>query len=109
MATADWAGTHNIAPPPPGGVLVEGGQRVVLFHRINGVQQEVVGEGTHFLIPWFQRAIHYDVRMRPRRIETVTGTKGAAPPPPLPRPLAPVRPTRLGRLTEGARGGDKAT
>jgi len=55
---------------------VDGGQRVVLFHRLKGVQQNVVGEGTHFLLPWFQRAVFFDVRTRPRRIETVTGTKG---------------------------------
>ncbi len=24
------------------------------------------GEGTHFLIPWLQRAILYDVRIKPR-------------------------------------------
>ncbi|ORZ33005.1 hypothetical protein BCR44DRAFT_1439320, partial [Catenaria anguillulae PL171] len=30
--------------------------------------QQVVGEGTHFVIPWLQRAIIYDVRTRPRNI-----------------------------------------
>lgn len=30
----------------------------------NGHQAK--GEGTHFLIPWLQRAILYDVRIKPR-------------------------------------------
>jgi hypothetical protein len=42
---------------------VDGGQRAVLFQKFSlsgnsaGVQEGVVGEGTHFLIPWFQQAI----------------------------------------------------
>lgn len=27
---------------------------------------QATGEGTHFLIPWVQRAILYDVRIKPR-------------------------------------------
>jgi prohibitin 1 len=54
---------------------VEGGQRVVIFDRLSGVQQQLVGEGTHFLIPWLQRPVNFDVRIRPRRIETMTGSK----------------------------------
>jgi len=55
---------------------VEGGHRAVIFNRISGVSSDVIGEGTHFLVPWFQRFILFDVRTRPRRIETVTGSKG---------------------------------
>ncbi|KAJ2596655.1 Prohibitin-1, subunit of the prohibitin complex (Phb1p-Phb2p) [Coemansia sp. RSA 1722] len=54
---------------------VKGGQRAVIFDRIQGVKQTVVGEGTHFLVPWLQRAIIYDVRTRPRLISTTTGSK----------------------------------
>ncbi|KAJ2376499.1 Prohibitin-1, subunit of the prohibitin complex (Phb1p-Phb2p) [Coemansia sp. RSA 2607] len=54
---------------------VKGGHRAVIFDRIQGVKQTVVGEGTHFLIPWLQRAIIYDVRTRPRLISTTTGSK----------------------------------
>ena len=42
---------------------VDGGQRAVLFQKFSftsksaGVQEGVVGEGTHFLVPWFQQAI----------------------------------------------------
>ena len=36
----------------------------------------VVGEGTHFRIPWFEYPMIYDIRARPRKIEAVTGSKG---------------------------------
>ena len=32
--------------------------------RFVGVKKEVVGEGTHFMIPWVQRPIIYDIRAR---------------------------------------------
>lgn len=54
---------------------VKGGSRAVIFDRFVGIKKDVVGEGTHFLIPWLQRAIIYDVRTRPRNIATTTGSK----------------------------------
>lgn len=54
---------------------VPGGKRAVIFDRINGVQNQVVGEGTHFLVPWLQKAVVYDVRTRPKTISTTTGSK----------------------------------
>ena len=54
---------------------VEGGRRAVIFDRLNGVQQQVIGEGTHFLIPWLQKAIIYDVKTKPKTIATTTGSK----------------------------------
>ena len=54
---------------------VKGGTRAVIFDRVSGVQEKVVNEGTHFLIPWLQRAIVYDVRTKPRNISTTTGSK----------------------------------
>ncbi|KAJ1663448.1 Prohibitin-1, subunit of the prohibitin complex (Phb1p-Phb2p) [Coemansia sp. RSA 1813] len=54
---------------------VKGGQRAVIFDRLQGVKQTVTSEGTHFLIPWLQRAIIFDVRTRPRLISTTTGSK----------------------------------
>ncbi|CAO3700401.1 unnamed protein product [Rhizopus stolonifer] len=54
---------------------VQGGYRAVIFDRIQGVKQTSVGEGTHFLIPWLQRAVLFDVRTKPRNISTTTGSK----------------------------------
>lgn len=54
---------------------VRGGTRAVIFDRLQGVKEQVVNEGTHFLIPWLQKSIIYDVRTRPRNISTTTGSK----------------------------------
>lgn len=54
---------------------VRGGTRAVIFDRLQGVKEEVVSEGTHFLVPWLQRSIHFDVRTKPRNIATTTGSK----------------------------------
>lgn len=55
---------------------VDGGSRAVIFDRFTGIKNHVVGEGTHFLIPWVQRAILYDIRSRPRNVSVITGSKG---------------------------------
>ena len=54
---------------------VDGGHRAVIFDRFAGVKQEVVGEGTHFMIPWVQTPIIYDIRARPKNVPTITGSK----------------------------------
>lgn len=48
----------------------------MIFDRFRGVQENVIGEGTHFLIPWVQRPIIFDIRARPRNIPVATGSKG---------------------------------
>lgn len=55
---------------------VDAGHRAVIFDRFRGVQDVVVGEGTHFLIPWVQKPIIFDCRSRPRNIPVITGSKG---------------------------------
>jgi len=54
---------------------VDGGHRAILYTRLYGVRNEVLGEGTHFRIPWFETPIVYDVRAKPRQIASLTGTK----------------------------------
>ncbi|KAL6452857.1 PHB1 Prohibitin-1 [Candida maltosa Xu316] len=54
---------------------VPGGKRAIIFDRIKGVEQRVIGEGTHFLVPWLQKAVIFDVRVEPRVITTTTGSK----------------------------------
>uniref|UniRef100_A0A8C8IAR4 Prohibitin n=1 Tax=Oncorhynchus tshawytscha TaxID=74940 RepID=A0A8C8IAR4_ONCTS len=51
------------------------GHRAVIFDRFRGVQDAVVGEGTHFLIPWVQKPIIFDCRSRPRNVPVITGSK----------------------------------
>ncbi|KAB1266152.1 Prohibitin [Camelus dromedarius] len=57
---------------------VDAGHRAVIFDRFRGVQDIVVGEGTHFLIPWVQKPIIFDCRSRPRNVPVITGSKGKA-------------------------------
>uniref|UniRef100_A0A3B1IMC1 Prohibitin n=1 Tax=Astyanax mexicanus TaxID=7994 RepID=A0A3B1IMC1_ASTMX len=55
---------------------VEGGQRAIIFNRIGGMEKDtVLAEGLHFRIPWFQYPIIYDIRARPRKISSLTGSK----------------------------------
>ncbi|XP_041122526.1 prohibitin isoform X2 [Polyodon spathula] len=54
---------------------VDAGHRAVIFDRFRGVQDIVVGEGTHFLIPWVQKPILFDCRSRPRNVPVITGSK----------------------------------
>ncbi|CAM1500584.1 Fc.00g097460.m01.CDS01 [Cosmosporella sp. VM-42] len=54
---------------------VKGGSRAVIFDRVSGVKEDVINEGTHFLVPWLQKSIIFDVRTKPRNIATTTGSK----------------------------------
>jgi prohibitin 1 len=76
---------------------VEAGHRAVIFDRLSGMfyishishisiishiiflfpglKPDAIEEGTHFLIPYLQKPIIFDVRTRPRNISTTTGSK----------------------------------
>lgn len=54
---------------------VDGGHRAIKYNRLHGVLPTIYPEGTHFLLPWFEHAIDYDVRAKPRSIASLTGTK----------------------------------
>uniref|UniRef100_A0A7N0VDZ0 Prohibitin n=2 Tax=Kalanchoe fedtschenkoi TaxID=63787 RepID=A0A7N0VDZ0_KALFE len=54
---------------------VEGGHRAIMFNRIVGVKDKVYPEGTHLMIPWFERPIIYDVRARPHLVESTSGSR----------------------------------
>ncbi|RVE74101.1 hypothetical protein OJAV_G00038040 [Oryzias javanicus] len=55
---------------------VEGGHRAIIFNRIGGMQMDtILAEGLHFRIPWFQYPIIYDIRAKPRKISSLTGSK----------------------------------
>lgn len=74
-------GTLGLGIAVAGGVVntalynVDGGQRAVIFDRFVGVKDFVTGEGTHFIIPWVQKPIIFDIRSRPRSVPTITGSK----------------------------------
>lgn len=54
---------------------VEGGHRAIVFNRLSGIKEEVYEEGTHFMLPWFERPIIYDVRARPNVITSTSGSR----------------------------------
>eukprot|EP00640_Fibrocapsa_japonica_P003523 CAMPEP_0113940856 /NCGR_PEP_ID=MMETSP1339-20121228/6898_1 /TAXON_ID=94617 /ORGANISM="Fibrocapsa japonica" /LENGTH=293 /DNA_ID=CAMNT_0000944819 /DNA_START=46 /DNA_END=927 /DNA_ORIENTATION=+ /assembly_acc=CAM_ASM_000762 len=54
---------------------VEGGHRAIKFSRFGGIGSMTYGEGLLFVIPWLERPIIYDVRTRPRNLQSLTGSK----------------------------------
>mmetsp|Transcript_15753 Transcript_15753/g.54696 ORF Transcript_15753/g.54696 Transcript_15753/m.54696 type:complete len:302 (-) Transcript_15753:180-1085(-) len=68
LAGLGYAGMNSI-------YSVKGGERGVIFNRVVGVKDRVYEEGTHFMLPWFDRPIIYDVRTRPRVIQSLTGSR----------------------------------
>ena len=46
-----------------------------MFNRITGIKDTVYEEGTHFMVPWFERPIVYDVRARPNVITSTSGSR----------------------------------
>ncbi|KAK6354961.1 Prohibitin-2, subunit of the prohibitin complex (Phb1p-Phb2p) [Orbilia brochopaga] len=54
---------------------VDGGHRAIKYTRLGGVKPDIYTEGTHFMIPWFETPITYDVRAKPRNVASLTGTK----------------------------------
>ncbi|KAH0513501.1 Prohibitin [Microtus ochrogaster] len=74
-------GKFGLALTVAGGVVnsalynVDAGHRAVIYDRFSGVQDVVVGEGTHFLIPWVQKPIIFDCRLRPWNVPVITGSK----------------------------------
>lgn len=61
--------------------IVQPGHLGVVYNRINvgngaGVSNVVMREGLNFVLPWFQRPIIFDVRTRPKLINSTSGSKG---------------------------------
>jgi prohibitin 2 len=54
---------------------VEAGHAAVKFSRFGGVQDEVYGVGTHFMIPWVEQPIIYPTRIIETSFPAQTGTK----------------------------------
>merc|ERR1712110_1376420 len=54
---------------------VEGGHRSIIFSRLSGVGSQIHTEGMNFRIPWLEWPLIYDIRARPFKITSPTGTK----------------------------------
>lgn len=46
-----------------------------MWSRLGGIKSKIYNEGTHFVIPWVERPVTFDVRAKPRNIVSLTGTK----------------------------------
>ncbi|KAI3381033.1 hypothetical protein SNEBB_004841 [Seison nebaliae] len=54
---------------------VDAGHRAIIFDRVQGVKETVIGEGTHFLVPILHKPIIFDIRTRPISVPSITGSK----------------------------------
>lgn len=61
---------------------VKPGHLGIIYNRFpigskQGIQDVgVCREGLNFVVPWFQRAIIYDIRTRPKLVNSTSGSKG---------------------------------
>ena len=49
--------------------------RAIVFNRIVGIKEKIYPEGTHLMVPWFERPIIFDVRARPNVIQSTSGSR----------------------------------
>ena len=54
---------------------VQPGHVAVIYSRISGIKDQTVDPGTHFLIPFIERPIIYDIRKRPRNLQLLISSK----------------------------------
>merc|ERR1719433_2173448 len=54
---------------------VDAGHVAIKYNRMSGVGSSTFREGVHFLIPWFERPLIFDVRARPHTMTSLTGSK----------------------------------
>jgi len=54
---------------------VDAGHMSVKYNRLSGVGDSCYREGVHFLAPWFERPIIFDVRARPHTMTSLTGSR----------------------------------
>lgn len=66
---------HGLLLLDAGSTLSRPMRRAIVFNRIGGLSDEVKPEGTHLMLPWFQRPIIFDVRARPNVITSTSGSR----------------------------------
>lgn len=54
---------------------VDGGERAVIFDRIQGVKHKIYGEGMHFRIPIIQDPQIFDIKTNWSSLASISGTK----------------------------------
>jgi hypothetical protein len=48
---------------------------IVVYQYSMPFYMQVYPEGTHIMIPWFERPVIYDVRARPHLVESTSGSR----------------------------------
>ena len=56
--------------------IVEAGHQGLIFSRFTGLRPDIFREGWHLRIPYFEIPVIYDVRTKPRVIQTITSNRG---------------------------------
>jgi prohibitin 2 len=57
-------------------VTVQPGHKGIIYSRLRGLDEQAqLVEGLNFVLPWFQRAVVFDIRTRPQPIDTHSGSK----------------------------------
>jgi len=54
---------------------VDAGCMALKYNRLSGVGAATYREGVHFMVPWFERPIIFDVKARPHTITSLTGSR----------------------------------
>lgn len=54
---------------------VDAGHIAIKYNRLSGVGNTSYREGVHFLLPWFERALVFDVKARPHTMTSLTGSR----------------------------------
>jgi len=54
---------------------VQGGETAIIWNRVTGISDTTKDIGMHFRIPFVDYPIIFDVRTRPRNVQTLTGSK----------------------------------
>lgn len=54
---------------------VDAGHQAIKYNRMSGVGSTSYREGVHFMLPWLESPIVFDVRARPHTMTSLTGSK----------------------------------
>lgn len=68
LAGGGWVVSNSV-------YTVDAGHVAIKYNRMSGVGTSTYREGVHFLLPWFERPLVFDVRARPHTMTSLTGSK----------------------------------
>ena len=55
--------------------VVQPGHKGLIFNKVTGLRDDVLHEGLHIMIPYIEHPLLFDVRTRPHKFKSQTGTK----------------------------------